>query len=266
MTIEQIVKQKATLIKSKKSLPIPSEPLEFDAVTTKSKPVLVRKAASTENVDPNKLDVTIVGNTCLWCDSHMDVLAPGAFDETIKQRGTSIAHLRDHVHSLTAKVGKTLKVYTEDLLVADFGIESDVEKAQALLMDSQVIKDWDKKIFQLYSDEAINQHSIGLQYVRLELAVNDEAYPEEFAIWEKAFPQVINKDKVLDRGYFWWVTEVKVFEISAVLMGSNELTPTLSTESKDSPTPSIDTLEDKSEAADSTSDEDHERRLALLGM
>jgi DNA-directed RNA polymerase len=39
--------------------------------------------------------------------------------------------------------------------------------------------------------------------------------------------QVINKDVAMKRGYFWVVYEIKLLEVSAVLWGANELTPTI---------------------------------------
>lgn len=267
MTIAEIVAQKKTLIAAKKQLPIWSEPINF-ATTAKRKPTTINKQETEEaEIDPGVLPVTLIGNTCLWCDSHMDVLAIGAFDQTIKQKGNQIPHLRDHKHDLTGKIGKTKKVYTEMFSVSDFGIESDVKETQSLLMDSDVIKKWDEKVFEMYKDGDVDQHSIGLQYVRIELAVDDEDFKEEFAVWEKAFPQVINKEKVAKRGYFWWVTEIKLFEISAVLFGSNELTPTLSNgDNKSISAPSDDTREkeDSSAADEGTLEEEKRKRNLLL--
>jgi len=131
--------------------------------------------------------------------------------------------------------------------VANFGIQSDVATTQVLKMDSELVKQWSPKIFQLYKDGAIDQHSIGMQYVRLVLCVNDPEEKEEFANWEEFYPLVINKDKVNARGFFWYVTEVKLFEISAVLFGSNELTPTVST-SKNNAAPSEDTQQKEDQA------------------
>lgn len=256
MTLAEIVKNKKTIIRAKKQTPI------FSECGIKSPPKINLKTSATKAEggpeDPNRLKVTIVGNTALYCDSHMDVLAIGCFENTVKQQGNNIPHLKDHTHSLEGKIGKTLKVYTEMIEVSEFGIESDVKTTQVLLMDSEVVKEWNPKIFQLYKDQEVNQHSIGLQYVRIELAANDPDYKEEFEAWGKYYSQVINKSKVDERGYFWFVTEIKLYEISAVLFGSNELTPTVETSEKseeilapsndtpeiksEEPTPSLDTL------------------------
>jgi len=94
-------------------------------------------------------------------------------------------------------------------------------------MVTDIKQKYDEKIFALYSDLKVRQHSIGMQYVQLELCLNDENYKEEFASWNKYYKSIINKDAVDSKGFFWYVTEIKLYENSAVLFGANELTPTL---------------------------------------
>jgi hypothetical protein len=89
----------------------------------------------------------------------------------------------------------------------------------------------------------VNQHSIGLQYVKLSLAINDEDYKEEFEVWNKYNEQIINKDKAEANGFFWAVQEIKLIENSAVLFGSNEITPTLDNNLKNEP--SVDTQKEQ---------------------
>jgi hypothetical protein len=57
--------------------------------------------------------------------------------------------------------------------------------------------------------------------------INDEDYKEEFANWQKYYPDVANKDVADADGYFFAVTEARVIEGSAVVIGSNTATPTL---------------------------------------
>ena len=76
--------------------------------------------------------------------------------------------------------------------------------------------------------------------MKLSLAINDPDAKEEFAEWEKHFPNVINQEVAEKRGFFWPVQEIKLIENSAVLFGSNIITPTLETgiktdSSKDTP-------------------------------
>lgn len=266
LTIKQIVEQKKTLIKSKKSLSITSEPI-CDYSINGANPTIKTKAFGENAEDPNKLKVKFIGNTALFCDSHLDVLAPGCYDKTIKERGQWVPHLIDHKHSLEAKIGKTLDISTEVVNVASFGIDSDVQTTEVLTMTSELVRGWNDKVFQLYKDEEVNQHSIGMQYVNLILCVKDENYKEEFEAWQKYHPSVINKERVDQAGYFWYVTEIKLLEISAVLFGANELTPTIETQ-KNIQQPSNDTVDNKKPSEDTSDkqkeEEEFERKLLLL--
>ncbi len=92
-----------------------------------------------------------------------------------------------------------------------------------------------------YKEGRINQHSIGLQYLDLELAINDEESEKEFDFWNKYFDQIINKEKAEELGFFWVVKEIRLLENSAVLFGSNEITPTLDNNVEKTIEPSEDT-------------------------
>jgi hypothetical protein len=72
-----------------------------------------------------------------------------------------------------------------------------------------------------------------MQYVKIDLAVNDSQYEEEYKVWSDNIDQIGNREHAEEKGYFWLVREAKLIEISAVLMGSNTLTPTINEPSKD---------------------------------
>ena len=65
-----------------------------------------------------------------------------------------------------------------------------------------------------------------MQYVKLALAINDEDYETELAVWDKYYDKIANKNVADNTGYFWAVTEAKAIEGSAVPIGSNQATPT----------------------------------------
>jgi len=92
-----------------------------------------------------------------------------------------------------------------------------------------------KTMFDAYRKGRVKQHSVGMRYVALTFALNDERYEEDFTVWEKYFPDIANKEDVLDNGYFWAVTQAKNIEGSAVVKGSNFATPTYSVEAKTEP-------------------------------
>ena len=195
-----------------------------------SKTSSIKEEDNSELSDPGTLKVKMVANVTNIVDSHMDMLLPGAYTESIKKRGTSIPHLLDHNHSAIGHIGDVTKVYTQDIALTELGYAAK-GNAEALVMESTVRKSYNEKAFDFYAANKINQHSIGLTYGELELAINSEHESDkvEKAAWDKYYPQVINKEVVDKRGYFYIVPKVDVKENSAVLFGSNPLTPTLST-------------------------------------
>ena len=217
MTLQYVLQNKAAILRGKKQTPIFSECLIHRAAIPEISKTATKDATKSPD-NPNRLKVTLVGNTALYCDSHMDVLAIGSYTKTVQEQGANIPHLRDHIHTLEGKIGKTLKVYTEMIDVKDLGVEnSDVEQTEVLLMDSELVKEWNPKIFQLYKDEEVKQHSIGLQYTRLVLCVNDPDEKEEFENWQKYYGQVINKEKVDARGFFFIGKYIRVIKSLKVI-------------------------------------------------
>lgn len=174
----------------------------------------------------DKLERTIIGNTYLWMDSHDDVHAKGLFSKSIKERQNKIFHLHDHEFKRTAKVGNPTNIYEKDISWKQLGVNKS-GNTQALHMDSEIIKSYNAQIFDEYKNDLVDQHSVGMQYVKIDLAVNDEDYEDEFKLWVDNIDKIGNKEYVEEKGYFWFVREAKLIEISAVLLGSNELTPTL---------------------------------------
>lgn len=248
---------KKQLLKQKCATPIKSDVFDFGCIEIKINDPekvsgLVKKTVTKlDELKDDELQVSAIANMAGWCDSHMDVLIPDSWAETIKEKGASnkqlIYHLKNHNYTTDAIIGGNIQMRSEWLDLSIFNIESDLKQGQALIGDSLVKKDYDKKCFKLYRDDEIKQHSIGLRYIRLYLCLDseDEDNVVEKENWNKYYPFVINKNKVDDKGYFWAVTEIKLLEYSAVLFGSNELTTVQSTQ-------------EKQEAAESTSKKDNQ--------
>jgi hypothetical protein len=218
MTIKEIIAKKAELIALKKA----------EIKTVKGGVSALFSGNVTKGVFENsdtELKRTIVANTYNWLDSHQDVHAKGVFSKSIKER-KDIFHLHDHEFKLTAKVGEPIKVYEDVIKWSDLGINKQGETT-ALFMDSNILKDYNERIFNEYKNGKINQHSVGMQYVKIDLAVNDEDEEDEYKVWQDNIDSIGNKEEAEKLGYFWLIREAKLIEISAVLMGSNSLTPTI---------------------------------------
>lgn len=178
--------------------------------------------------DSDSILVKVVANTANWMDSHKDVLTADSYSASIFKRGTTIPHILDHKHSVTSFVGDVQKVYTTQLNLKDLGLSQE-GSTTALIFETTIRKDYNPEVYKFYKNGKINQHSIGLRYNELRLAL-DSSEPEDVSykeVWDKYYPDIINKEEVDNLGYFWAVTKVDVLENSAVLFGANELTPTL---------------------------------------
>ena len=226
-------KNQDTLIKAKKDTLKFTDSLTCTTLVSQREPKseATKDDSGSTSSDPEKdtLEVTIVANAANIVDSHMDMLTDDAYTESIKARGTSIPHILDHNQSAIGHVGDVTKVYTKELDLKDLGLDAN-GKTTALLMDSTVRKDYNEKVFKFYQSGKINQHSVGLTYGDIKLAVNSSHEDDKSMkeTWDKYYPKVINKDIIDKRGYFYIVTKADIRENSAVLFGANPLTPTLS--------------------------------------
>lgn len=229
---DYLISNKADIIAKKCSLPIKSDGFTFGATPVKT---TGGQKSEDENVDTDTIRVKVVCNTAMFCDSYGDVLAPDCWEKSIKERGPKgkniIPHLKNHEHYVEKQLGKVVDIYSEMMKISALGYDAP-GTAQALIMVTDIKKKYDEKLYHLYSDLEIKQHSIGMQYVKLILAINDKDYKEEFATFSAHYDGIINKEEVERRGYFWWVPEIKLYENSAVLFGANELTPTLEVSSQ----------------------------------
>ena len=193
--------------------------------------VVTKDATAGSSDTDSEILRTIVGNTYFWMDSHDDVHLANCFAKSISERKNKVWHLHDHLHQITAKVGIPQKIYEAYIDWTRLGVNK-AGQTQALLADTLIQKELNPQVFKGYKDGEINQHSVGMQYVKIELCVNDPEYKQEFANWQACIDLVGNREKAEEKGYFWAVKEAKLIEISCVLEGSNELTRTLPVEGK----------------------------------
>jgi|ERR1051326_2575129 hypothetical protein len=242
-----LVENKSQLIAQKKSMVKKTDAVESSAILYNVQGETITKAVSTQiPSDATSVRVKVVGNTAYYLDSQKDLLIPNCWNKTIKDRAGLIPHLHDHIHELDAEVGDVAKIYSQDVSLTDLGINRK-GSTQSLMMESDVQKSYNPKVFQKYKSGRIKQHSIGLLYVSIDLAINDEESEKEFALWNKYIDLVINKDEAEADGFMWIVSEIKLLEISCVLFGSNKLTPTLEVKADTKEEPLQDTPIEPSE-------------------
>lgn len=142
-----------------------------------------------------------------------------------------IMHLQEHEMEFESIIssGNELKAYTKRFNWSELGY-SYVGTTEALMFDSTILKKRNEYMLNQYASGWVVNHSVGMYYVKIDLAINDENSPNEFEAWKKYYPQIANQDLADQIGYFWYVLEAKCIEGSAVPLGANACTPTLSTE------------------------------------
>ena len=187
----------------------------------------MQKAVQT---DTEVIKVLAVINTTNYLDSHDDVHINGIWTKTIKEN-KRVLHLQEHKNEFDKIIAShsDLKVKTEIMKWSELGYNYKGE-TEALISDSNVKKARNSFMFEQYKNGWIDNHSVGMQYVKIALAVNDPEMKEEFETWQKYIEVIANKEVAEKQGYFFAVTEAKLIEGSAVLRGSNDITPTLSVE------------------------------------
>lgn len=228
---EALIDQKKMIIKetddglSGMNFIVPKTDKADGIVKVKSMADVKKAVGAKDDQQLSTLEVEVVCNACWWCDSDMDVLLPDSSKKTIAARKGMIPHLHDHIHKLDAQLGDVQDVWLEDIPLRELGLDMD-GKTQCILMKTILIRNYNEKVFDMYAAGKVQQHSIGLRYMQIELAINDEESEKEFDFWNKFYPSVINKDFVDEAGYFFPVREIMLLENSGVLFGSNQLTPT----------------------------------------
>jgi hypothetical protein len=178
--------------------------------------------------NPDEMMVKAVINTTNLMDSHSDVHLKGIWNKSLKEN-RNIMHMQEHGNKFTDVIamGEDLKAYTKSFEWNKIGFDFE-GKTEALVFESKVKRDRNQMMFDQYKKGYVTNHSVGMQYVKIEMAVNDKDYKEEFAAWNKYYPEIANKEIADEKGFFFAVKEAKVIEGSAVLRGSNYATPTLS--------------------------------------
>lgn len=226
MTIAQIVANKDIIMAQKKATIKHADGIMGDVFAPEIDKAMVVKS-DTEATDPNTLTAKLAINTTNILDSHSDVHIKGLWNKSLKEN-KMVMHLQEHQLQFDKIIadGKDLNVSAKDMTFKELGFKLD-GSTQVLFFESTIKRDRNLFMFKEYQDGHVKNHSVGMRYVKLFLAVNDEDYKEEKAVWDKYYPTIANKADADALGYFWAVTEAKIIEGSAVPIGSNQITPTI---------------------------------------
>ena len=156
-------------------------------------------------------------------------------------------HLAEHKMDFDNIIsdGQDLKASVKEFDWRELGYDFE-GKTEALLFESTVKRGRNQRMFDQYAKGFVKNHSVGMQYIKLELAVNDASYQKEFETYNKYIDLAINPEKAEELGYFWVVQEAKAIEGSAVPIGSNTFTQTINNNKQ----PSNDTAKENEPSPD----------------
>jgi hypothetical protein len=165
---------------------------------------------------------TLIANTYNFMDSHGDVHLNNTFKKSLEET-KKVFLLHDHKFEVTAQIGNIMKAYEQEGRFLYFGYNSPLD-TQALLLDVEIERKKNELVYGGYKKDEINQHSVGMYYVKIDLAMDDQADPAAYALYKRLIGSIGNAAEVEKQGYFFAVAEAKLREVSAVLAGSNPLT------------------------------------------
>lgn len=186
------------------------------------------KAQLLEDDTDDVIQRLCVINTTNWLDSHSDVHIPGLWKKSLAE-SKGLYHLQEHSLTFRGIITDEVTAYTQQMSWQQLGLDVG-GVTEALLFLSTIRKERNPYMFDQYRLNYVKNHSVGMRYVIIELAINDadEWYKEEFSVWNKYIGDIANREEAEAQGFFWAIREAKVIEGSAVPIGSNRITPTLS--------------------------------------
>lgn len=109
-------------------------------------------------------------------------------------------------------------------------LNSGIDKLEVLVYEAIVKRERNEEMFKNYLNGWVLNHSVGMRYIKLLFCYDNSepAYTQDKENFDKYYDSVLNKDDISE--YFWTILEAKNIEGSAVVKGSNFLTPVLSIE------------------------------------
>lgn len=220
---DKLIAQKRAELK-KKDMPVLVDPI----IVTDAKHRAIKEAGKPADIASiSSLNVVCIINTTNFLDSHMDLHLPGLWNKSL-QDNRMIMHLQEHEMEFDKIIadGDQLKAYTKRFKWSELGYDFKGE-TEALVFESEILKSRNPFMLNQYANKWVKNHSVGMYYVKMDMAINDEEMPNYYEAWKKYYPQIVNPEMADERGYFWYVLEAKCIEGSAVPIGSNSTTPTL---------------------------------------
>jgi hypothetical protein len=151
-------------------------------------------------------------------------------------------------------VKRDLRIELSDF--ANKAYNSAIKEVEVLIYDVEIKRQRNEFMFNQYKNGYVLNHSVGMRYVKIYFCYNteDAEYSQDKENWNKYYPILLNPEEADKNGYFWAIVEAKNIEGSAVVKGSNGLTPVLYMEIIDDDTIRVKCAVSPSNFMDSHSD------------
>lgn len=182
-------------------------------------------APAIEPITSDIIEVKSIINTTNVIDSHMDLHLQGIWNKTVKDNPFNPV-LKQHENKFESVIANKAKNLNQNMNFKDIGVDIDFAM-QANCNIFTIDKAKQPLMFDKYSNGEVEQHSVGMIYVDLDIAYYDESSQKEMDFFNSMLLLCINPEIAEEAGYVWVVREAKKREGSAVVFGSNPITPTL---------------------------------------
>jgi hypothetical protein len=169
-------------------------------------------------------------NTTNYMDSHSDVHFPNLWNKSIKDHEGHFYYVLGHdLEKMTSVIAypEDVKAFTRTIDWKLIG--KDYEgTTQALIYEIPYSAIQIEQVDKAIREKRALQNSVRMQYIDVFFAVNskNKDLAENYKLYNDYIDQIANKDEVEAQGYFYGVTQAKIYkEGSLVLFGSNDATP-----------------------------------------
>jgi hypothetical protein len=103
-------------------------------------------------------------------DSHKDVHIPGIWKKAL-HKTKSLYLLQEHSMTFKGIITDKVNAYTKTLTWKQLGLDAPGE-TQALIFEATIPKSRNEFMFNQYKDGLVKNHSVGMKYVQIEMAIN----------------------------------------------------------------------------------------------
>ena len=224
---DYLVKNEDLIFHAKKSTVKEADEVCLMPLYVDEKGNLVTKAElpAQQPADNSRLKVAPVINTTNWYDSHGDVHIPGLWKKSISDNKRNGFYLLDtHGRHFQDVIAESCAAATKTMSWKELGLTIS-GTTEALMFTGIIEKTRNEYMFDQYEKGYVKNHSVGMRYIKMLTCIDDDDYPVQKENWDKYIKEVANREEAEESGYFWAVLEAQIVEGSAVLFGSNGITP-----------------------------------------